>query len=192
MNFLDKLSDDELIKRFIAESNQTDFATLVKRHQTRLRLYLRGLCGNQAMADELAQDTFLKVYLSINQFKNQSSFKTWLITIARNTYFDQGRLKKIKNHSEILTPELQNDSISQIYEEQFKQSHGNEMLSIDIEMAIDLLSENEKMVILHCYFADLTMAETAELLKMPIGSVKSHSSRALYKMSQTLSDWRKG
>jgi len=191
MNFLDNLSDDELIQRFIAESNQTDFATLVKRHQTKLRLYLRGLCGNQAMADELAQETFLKVYLSINQFKNQSSFKTWLVTIARNTYLDQARLKKNKNHSEVLTPELQDDSTSEIYEERFKQSYGNEMLSIDIEMAIDLLSENEKMVILHCYFADLTMAETAVFLKMPIGSVKSHSSRALYKMSQTLSDWKK-
>lgn len=191
MSLLDKPSDEELIQRIIAESSQIDFATLVKRHQLKLRLYLRGLCGNQAMADELAQDTFLKVYRSIYQFKNQSSFKTWMITIARNTYFDQARLTKNRNQSEFSSSELNNDSTRLTYEHQCKQYYGNEMLSVDIERAINLLNENEKVVILHCYFADLTMTETADLLEMPLGSVKTHASRALVKMRHTLDDWKK-
>ena len=66
----DSLSDEELVQQLILKPNHQDFEILVKRHQSRLRLYLRGLCVNQAIADELAQETFLKVYKSIAQFQN--------------------------------------------------------------------------------------------------------------------------
>ena len=95
-------SDQALIRQVLLESNphaQLAFTLLVKRHQSRLRLYLRGLCGHQAIADELAQETFLKAYRALRQFKHEANFKTWLIAIARNTFMDQARLKKHRRNT---------------------------------------------------------------------------------------------
>ena len=85
-------SDDALIRKALCEPESDAFAQLVRRHQSRLRLYLRSLSGNSSIADELAQEALLKVYRSLSRFKFQSSFKTWLMTIARNTFLDQVRL----------------------------------------------------------------------------------------------------
>ena len=76
----------------LSQTNSLAFEQLIKRHQSRLRLYLRGLSGNRDTADELAQDTFLKVHRALPQFKFQSSFKTWVFSIARNTFLDHARL----------------------------------------------------------------------------------------------------
>lgn len=185
----DSLSDEELVQQLILKPNHQDFEILVKRHQSRLRLYLRGLCVNQAIADELAQETFLKVYKSIAQFKNQSSFKTWLIAIARNTYFDHFRRTKIQLHTGENSLSTTEDVLSVLNDDLSGISKEDGILSLDLEKAISRLTEIERDVIVHCYFADLTMLETSITLGIPLGTVKSHASRALAKMKYFLSDW---
>ena len=185
-------SDQALIRRVLLESNphaQLAFTLLVKRHQSRLRLYLRGLCGHQAIADELAQETFLKAYRALAQFKHEANFKTWLIAIARNTYMDQARLMKHRLESSSVPARASDDHAPSPPIERVGQSHDADMLSLDMEKAIQALREDERSVILHCYFADLTMAETATTLNMPLGTVKTHASRALAKMRHILNDW---
>jgi RNA polymerase sigma-70 factor (ECF subfamily) len=185
----DSLSDEELVQQLVLKPNHQDFEVLVNRHQSRLRLYLRGLCGNQAIADELAQETFLKVYRSIAQFKNHSSFKTWSIAIARNTYFDHFR--RTKNHGHVVENSLftTEEALSEPNNESSGVSKEDGILSLDLEKAISRLTESEREVIVHCYFADLTMLETSVTLGIPLGTVKTHASRALAKMKFFLSDW---
>lgn len=185
-------SDQALIRQVLLESNphaQLAFTLLVKRHQSRLRLYLRGLCGHQAIADELAQETFLKAYRALEQFKHEANFKTWLIAIARNTFMDQARLKKHRLESSNVPTHANDDSAPAPRFELSAQSHDAGMLSLDMEKAIQALREDERSVILHCYFADLSMTETAIALNLPLGTVKTHASRALAKMRQILNDW---
>jgi RNA polymerase sigma factor (sigma-70 family) len=185
-------SDQDLIRRVLLETSphaQLAFTLLVKRHQSRLRLYLRGLCGHQGIADELAQETFLKAYRALGQFKHEANFKTWLIAIARNTFMDQARLMKHRLESATVPTQASDDSAASPHIERAAQSHDAGMLSLDMEKAIQALREDERSVILHCYFADLSMVETAAALNMPLGTVKTHASRALAKMRQTLNDW---
>lgn len=85
-------SDEDLVRMVANHSDKTAFELLVKRHQARLRLYLRGLTGSVAAADDLAQETFFKVFRAIPKFEFQSSFKTWLMAVARNTFLDYVRL----------------------------------------------------------------------------------------------------
>jgi len=62
---------------------------------------------------------------------------------------------------------------------------------IDLNKAMKVLSQAEREVIAHCYFADLSMEETAGVLSMPIGTVKTHSNRALIKLRIELQAWKK-
>lgn len=81
-------SDEDLVRMVVNHSDKTAFELLVKRHQARLRLYLRGLTANAAAADDLAQETFFKIFRALPKFEYQSSFKTWLMAVARNTFLD--------------------------------------------------------------------------------------------------------
>ena len=63
------------------------------------------------------------------------------------------------------------------------------MFIIDLNKAMRSLSQAEREVIAHCYFADLSMEETASVLNMPLGTVKTHSNRALIKLRNELQAW---
>lgn len=182
-------TDDELVRRSLLQTESDAFTRLVQRHQSRLRLFLRGLCGQAALADELAQETFIKAHRSLASFKFQSSFKTWLMSIARNCWIDQTRLAGFQNTQTLDHP---TDDIAPQESHEIN-THLEEQLifSIDLQRAMLQLSLQEREVIAHCYYADLSMSETATLLKLPLGTVKTHSHRALAKLKQILSVWER-
>lgn len=180
-------TDEALLRRAILQPDSDAFEQLIQRHQGRLRLYLRSLTGVQAIADELAQESLIKVHRSLHQFKFQSSFKTWLMRIARNTFLDHVRrtphiAEFLEQSSEGLSDEAQEPTITSC------EHHA--MLAIDIDRSLQVLSAAERDVIAHCYFADLSMDETAKLLDMPLGTVKTHSQRGLKKLRDVLSAWQ--
>lgn len=183
----DEPSDEMLIRQALLLPQSNAFEQLIKRHQARLRLYLRSLTGNPAIADELAQESLLKVHRSLNQFKFQSSFKTWLMRIARNTFLDHVRISSNIAHFQPAS------GASQDHHAESQTSPSQEqasMLAIDIDRALLRLSAAEREVIAHCYFADLSMDETAKLLDLPIGTVKTHTHRGLRKLRDALSAWQ--
>ncbi len=172
----------------LSQTNSLAFEQLIKRHQSRLRLYLRCLSGNRDTADELAQDTFLKVHRALPQFKFQSSFKTWVFSIARNTFLDHARLanNRAQDFESIDSDNFRPDPSKgekYVAEESI-------IFSIDLENAMTALSQAEREVIVHCYLADLTMTETAKILNMQLGTVKTHSHRALAKLRTSLAAWK--
>lgn len=187
-------SDDELVRRSILQPDSDAFTRLVQRHQSRLRLFLRGLCHQPEWADELAQETFIKAHRSLASFKFQASFKTWLMSIARNCWLDQTRLASFQKFT-ALDSEENFISSHEAYDSNASydfSTHLEDQLifSIDLHRAMLQLSRTEREVIAHCYFADLSMSETAELMAMPLGTVKTHAHRALGKLKQGLSAWQ--
>ena len=73
------ISDAELIAKVLLDDNRHAFATLVRRHQSVVRGLLRRLAkGNEALADDLAQETFIKSYQSLKSFRGDAKFSTWL------------------------------------------------------------------------------------------------------------------
>ena len=173
-------TDEDLVRMARLEPQSKAFALLIQRHQSRLRLYLRSLCGNNAFADELAQETLLKVHRSLSQFMFESSYKTWLMTVARNTFLDQARLASYTLNNSLRAPA--NESASS--------TENRQIFTIDLNRAMKNLSPAEREVIAHCYFADLSMDETARILNMPLGTVKTHSNRALIKLRSELQAWK--
>ena len=89
---MQSLSDISLVAQVAVFHNRRAFDQLVRKYQSPVRRFLLNLTlGNEALSDDLAQDTFIRAYTHITQFQGIASFQTWLFRIAYNVYYDDKR-----------------------------------------------------------------------------------------------------
>src|SRR5262252_10773534 len=90
-----QLTDAQLIARVVVHDDRNAFSELVRRHQSAVRTTLRRLtAGNNALADDLAQETFMLAYRNIKSFRQEAKFSTWLYRIATNAFLADARKRK--------------------------------------------------------------------------------------------------
>ena len=90
-----ELTDGDLIARVLVDDDQHAFGELVRRHQSSVRGLLRQLTRTDvALADDLAQETFLRAYKNIRSFRGEARFSTWLYRIAYNCFREDARRRK--------------------------------------------------------------------------------------------------
>jgi RNA polymerase sigma factor (sigma-70 family) len=182
--------DAALIARVVVNDDRHAFAELVRRHQSSVRACLRKLtAGNLALADDLAQETFVLAWRNLKSFRQEARFSTWLYRIATNCWLADARKRK---------EELLGDADSEVADDEFADvdtgpaasdhSHGA-ALKIDLERAMRVLSDGERAAIVQCYHNDLTHEEAAYVLGMPVGTVKTHVLRAKQKLKMQLTAW---
>jgi RNA polymerase sigma-70 factor (ECF subfamily) len=174
-------NDNDLIARVIANGDKHAFATLVTRHQSQLRASLRKMTqGNLALADDVAQETFILAWKNIGKFRYEAKFSTWLYRIAFNAWQTEVRRKS----------ELPIDDDTQYTPTPSKPESDATNLRRDMEYAMQDLSDAERSAIHHCYYLDLSHDEAAYTLNMPLGTLKTHVLRAKDKMRQRLESYR--
>src|SRR4051812_48115219 len=89
------ITDAELIARVVVQDDRHAFSELVRRYQSTVRATLRRLTsGNDALADDLAQETFLLAYRNLRSFRHEARFSTWLYRIATNAFLADARKRK--------------------------------------------------------------------------------------------------
>jgi RNA polymerase sigma factor (sigma-70 family) len=180
---LSELDDSRLIERVIRHHDHHAFATLVMRHQGAIRAVLRRLSkGDSALADDLAQATFLRVYTTLSSFSGSAQFRTWLFRIACNEYLQYRRLARVSRE----VP-LEEDQEQHLRVEAETLSASD--MSIDLERALASLNDAEREAIIVCYYADMSHGEAALMLNCPLGTLKSHVQRGRQKLSAYLSAW---
>ena len=92
---MSQLNDISLVAQVVVFRNTRAFDQLVQKYQSPVRRFFLNLtCGDSELSDDLAQDTFIKAYTNIANFKNLSSFSTWLYRIAYNVFYDYIRSRK--------------------------------------------------------------------------------------------------
>lgn len=172
--------DGVLITRVVAENDQRAFAQLVNRHQSKLRYSLRQLTGwDEATADDLAQETFIKAYYALGSFRGDANFATWLYRIAYNCFAAHVRAQK---------PMLRLDENPP--DEQSCDADTAQVLHRDFATALRQLPENQR-VALHLHLQrELTHQEVAEVMNCPLGTAKSHIRRGSKKLKSLLSGWQ--
>jgi RNA polymerase sigma-70 factor (ECF subfamily) len=184
-----EVTDAQLIARCIVGDDRHAFAELVKRHQSGVRACLRKLtAGNHALADDLAQDTFVLAWRNLKSFRQEARFSTWLYRIATNCWLAQAR----KRREELLgdrDAELGDDA-----EEAPGSAHAADparasTMKIDLERAMARLSDAERAAIVQCYHNDLSHEEAAYVLGCPVGTVKTHILRGKQKLKAALAAW---
>src|SRR5690349_6341869 len=185
------VTDAQLIARCIVADDRHAFAELVKRHQSSVRACLRKLtAGNHALADDLAQDTFVLAWRNLKSFRQEARFSTWLYRIATNCWLAQAR----KRHEELLGE--RDDEIGEDEADAVAPGFGEgadhaatATMKIDLERAMARLSDAERAAIVQCYHNDLSHEEAAFVLGIPVGTVKTHVLRAKQKLRTALAAW---
>jgi RNA polymerase sigma factor (sigma-70 family) len=165
------MNEGEWVAR-AAAGDASAFGSLVRLHQSRLRGFLRRLArGDHALADDVAQDTFLEAWRKIAQFRGEGTFAGWLHSIAYSRYLTTARRRKL----EPLDPDSEMPS-----------AETDPGLRLDLEKAMARLSLSERAAITLCYAQGYSNEEGAEILAMPLGTLKSHILRGREKLRRTL------
>lgn len=177
------LDDHTLIDRVVRGGDARAFAELVRRYQSQLRYSLRQLTGwNHALADDLAQETFIRAYKSLHQFRGESRFYTWLYRIAYTCFLAHRRSARpeepLADEPGIAAPGSEPAAATDLHR--------------DLARAMQVLQPPERMALhLHLH-RELTHEEIAEIMDCPLGTVKSHIQRGREKLRTALSAWRPG
>lgn len=134
--------------------------------------------GNEALTDDLAQETFLKAWLAVRSFHGLSGFKTWLYRIAINEFSTYRRQAARYDFAGM-------DAGSMVIEDS-SSSDGRADARMDVAAVMGCLPEKERLVTLLFYMEELPVKEIVKVTGMPEGTVKSHLSRARGHLSKLL------
>jgi len=173
------------IAAWLARARQGDrhaFARLVRAHQSRVRLQLRRLThGDAALADDLAQETFVQAWLHLNDFRGDARLATWLHRIALTRFLQHVRRPQL--------PVEWRDPDREAAGDPGHDPRAVEGLERDVERALGALSEIQRLAVVHCFHLDLSHAEAAQVLGLPLGTLKSHLDRAKNRLRELLGAW---
>jgi RNA polymerase sigma-70 factor (ECF subfamily) len=197
---LGALSDDKLVEQACNEDTRA-IEQLIRKYNKKAYFIAYQMCsGDQDKAMDLVQDAFLKAFENLNKFKGNSSFYTWFYLILINTCLDARRRKQRNKNIFSFWRSKKNDDDHEkqsIENHPDAVNHSNPMallrgkeLNRDLEKALCLLTEKQRMVFELKTFHEMSILEIAETMNMATGTVKSHLFRATRCMRNTLKDWK--
>ena len=166
------------------------FNQLVLSYQDRIFNLAARILGDNDLAEDITQNTFLTAYLNLPRFRN-GSFRSWLYRIATNLCYDVHRRHKrypvLSLENEVLAEErispLHNFSGSSIMPEMEVERRELEQV---IQQALNRLDADQRTIIVLIDQQDFDYAEAAQILRIPIGTVKSRLARARLRLRQLL------
>ncbi len=174
---LDERTMVTLVRRAQA-GEQAAFSVLVQAHADRIFNYLLRMVGDREEAEDLAQETFLRAWQSMNRFRGGAAFSTWLYRIATNLAIDALRRRKRRGHEESLDQPLEHENGEQHRDlpdpdrPPDEQVIAGELQQI-VWAAIGKMSPKLRAVLIMYDFEQLTYEEIAQALRVPLGTVKS-------------------
>ncbi len=180
-----QIDQTELLKR-CQQGDELAWEVLVRQHQGRICAIAYGYVGEQDEALDLAQDIFVRVYQQLHTCADADKFVAWLIRIARNACIDHLRRRKARPPRQDIPAE-----------DMVNLSHGGptpEDILIrssrqrTVHRALQKLSEINREIIVLKDIQGLPLAEISGLLDLPLGTVKSRSSRARIELAKAITD----
>jgi RNA polymerase sigma-70 factor (ECF subfamily) len=176
-------TDSQLIDDYL-DGNEEALSLLINRHLKMVYNYAYSICKNSSDAEDISQEVFLKVWKKIKKYDPKQNFKTWILTITRNTTIDWLRKKRPLVFSDFENSAGENTFIENITDEEilpdevFAKVEDAKML----ESLLGKISPKEREVLDIRYRQDMTFEEVATILGKPIDTVKSIHRRALIKI----------
>ena len=150
------------------------FSELVRRRQSWLRNLLRRLCRDPALADDLAQQVFVRAWRSLPTLRSVAAFGGWLRRLAVNTWLTHLRTAP--------PPMVPLDSV----EFSVPTHPGTAPEQLDLDRALELLSRDERLCVVLAYNEGMSHGEITAVTGLPLGSVKSHVRRGAERLRTLL------
>lgn len=162
----------------LAQGGDRDaFAALVHRRQSWMRNLMRRFSRDPVLADDLAQEVFLRAFKRIHQLKDPEGFGPWLRRIAVNMWLQNLRKADALRGAEE-------------FDETVVANTGDRGLAMDLDEALGMLPESVRLCVILSYHEGMTHGEIAEYTKMPLGTVKSHTRRGAKRLQTLLAAYR--
>jgi len=173
---------DELLLKAYREGDETAFPELLRRYKAPLFGYLMRMARNQEMAEDLFQETFLRVFEKAHTFRAGATFKSWLYTIATRIAIDHQRRSKHRpqlqaGESKSPVPSTGNDPAVETAQSELRAT---------VKQAVDALPPKQRAALVLSYYQGHTYPEVAAIMGCSLSSVKTHMSRALKTLATRL------
>ncbi len=182
----DKFSDSQLVKASL--SDKKNFYYLIKRYEERLLRYIHRLTNvNEAEAEDILQEIFIKVYRNLNDFDQELSFSNWIYRIAHNEiinhYHKNKRRKELENFDD------DGDAFNQLLgvisdEPDGYQSYIRKEQEQAIHQALNELAPKYREVLILYYLEELSYSDISDILHKPPGTVATLLNRAKAKFKK--------
>ena len=181
------LTDEELIIDF-QNGNRDAFNQLVIRYKDKLTNFIYRFTYDIDSAQDLAQDTLLKVYINKDSYKEIAKFSTWIYTIASN--LAKTELRKLKRRKTYSISDLSNDDrefvIHRPEEQSFEEIEDTNVSSSILQQSLTEIDDEFKNIIILRDIQELSYDEISKILKIPLGTVKSRINRGRFKLKDIL------
>jgi RNA polymerase sigma-70 factor, ECF subfamily len=171
-------TDQMLITKLSLSGQAEVFGIIVERYQKQIRRTLFRLTrGNESLVDDLAQETFLQAFKKINTFSGNGHLGGWLSKIAYNCFLQH--IRRNKGHDQLSTDIADEKSVG---------TTAQSLMRMDIEKAMLQLSMAERIAIDLCLANGFSHGEAADIMDMPLGTVKSHVLRGKAKLKKIIEE----
>ncbi len=188
---LPSCSDEDLLTRF-RKGEKEAFGILLRRYERELYGYLHRYLGNSVLAEDVFQNTFLQVFLKSGQYEAGRPVRPWLYTIATHQAIDA--LRRNGRHQAVSLERVRDESSGQEVKgliEMLQSSEPGplEQLSAEerqqrVRASVDQLPDAYRQVVVLAYYQGMKYRDIAEILDIPVGTVKSRLHAALMKLQE--------
>ncbi len=183
-----KLSDEKLIALF-QSGDINAYNELVERYKERLFNFVLRYFNNKEQAEDVVQDTLIKLYTHASYYKNVAKFSTWIFTIAKNNALTELRKNKRKR-TESLWTEDGNPLDINSKEQSLDQKTHNEFAINQLNRFLDEIPENFRMAVVLRDFQELSYDEISKILEIPIGTIKSRINRGRIQLAEKMKHFK--
>lgn len=186
-------TDEELVARFRAGRDPEAFETLVRRYEQELFGYLRRYLGNAELAEDVFQETFLRVHTKCGGFERGRAFRPWLYAIATNQAIDaQRRARRQRTGGGEARGDVEGRSFVELVPSRERSAEERceaEEAEQWVRSAVDNLSAPQRSVVTLVFRRGAKQREIASLLGIPVGTVKSRLHTAMNTLTDAWQRW---
>lgn len=177
---MENKSDGQLIEKYL-KGDKESLEILIKTYLKLVYSFVRQIVHDEAEAEDLTQEVFVRVWKNLKKFDQKKSFKTWIMSIAKNASVDYLRKKKAVPMSAFDDEEGGNAIADNLAAPTPLPSEIVERADAAnlIKSAMDQLSENYRTILFLKYYSQLTFRKISELTGVPLHTAKSRHRRAL-------------
>lgn len=183
------LSDQQLLSAYLS-GDKNAISILIERHAKRVRDYIRMMVKNNEIADDIYQETFIKVVKFINEgrYKDNGKFLSWVLRIAHNQVIDHFRQMKQQNNISEADAGYDILNAKKFADPSVEDKIVNEQIESDLRKLIEKLSEEQKEVVMMRYFDEMSFKEIAEQTNVSINTALGRMRYALINLRKMIKE----
>lgn len=183
MQKLTNLTDEQLVRAYI-DGNNAAFDTLLRRHQSKLFSYILRIVKNRDIADDIFQETFVKIIMTLKQgrYAESGKFGAWLTRIAHNLIIDHFRQEKSENSISTDDEEVNLLNRRDLCDENIEDLMVNDQIRTDVRRIIEALPEAQREVLMMRYYSDMSFKEIADATGVSINTALGRMRYAIMNM----------